>query len=222
MVHTDDLLCLENLLMGLKSNTRGKGRRYGMTLMIFTGDVHQIMPIVKGVDPLGPEQAAKCFFFEPSGANLCDRVTLTINMRLAPGNAEFRRFQRNVGLDAYPHVRFPNSAHSTRYIPVPSKFARTDEDVFIREVFNETILNGDRMALTKRVLLAPINSIVNRLNERVIGMMPSNRQTKTYLSTNVPDGYNLADPNNALFASDHLQSINSPKVLYSRAVIPRN
>lgn len=214
MVHADDLLCLEQLLLGLKHGTRGQGKRYAMTLMIFTGDVHQIMPIVKKADPLGPEQAAKSFFFVEGGANACEEINLTINMRLAEGQAEFREFQRKVGVDFYPHIRFPHDhdrVHS-RYIPVPNKFVRLNENQFIREIFNESILNGDRMALTKRVLLAPINSIVKRLNERIIAMLPADRESRTYLSTNVPDGYNLADPNNALFASDNLQSINSPSV----------
>ena len=59
MLHIDDIYCVNMLMKDL----RNTGVRFGRALFIFTGDVRQIMPIVKGADPLGDRQGDASFFF---------------------------------------------------------------------------------------------------------------------------------------------------------------
>jgi hypothetical protein len=181
--------------------------------MIFTGDVRQLMPIVKNADPLGSKQAEASYFFSPECRNVCTRVVLTDNMRVrqGPNQAGFLAWQESVGVDRCEHVKFPQDRYNrhTRYIRLPNRFVRFDEGAFIAELYSREVLEGDPMQLACRVLLAPLNSIVDRINERVTAMMPPTRPSRTYLSANTPDAYDVYDPTNAVFATDNLQSINT-------------
>jgi hypothetical protein len=209
MLHVDDIYCIDRLLRDLHRTSV----RYGRVLMIFTGDVRQLMPIVKNADPLGTSQAEASFFFSPECRNVCTRVVLTDNMRVrqGPNQAGFLAWQESVGADRCEHVHFPQDRLNryTRYIRLPSRFVRFNEDAFIAELYNRETLEGDPMLLTNRVLLAPLNSIVDRINERVTAMMPANRPSRTYLSANTPDAHDVYDPTNAVFSTDNLQSINT-------------
>lgn len=64
------------------------------------------------------------------------------------------------------------------------------------------------MELAKRVLLAPHNAVVDEMNDLITSRMPSHRATRTYLSTNTPDAYDVYDPTTAVFSIDNLQTIN--------------
>jgi ATP-dependent DNA helicase PIF1 len=181
--------------------------------MIFTGDERQIMPIVKGVDPLSDRQADASFFFSQD-FRLSTRIVLTENMRVQQGQADFLALQRNIGSDRYQHVKFPHDTRNrlTRYICVPRQFARFNEDAFIRKVFSPDVFDGDPMLLTRRVILAPHNATVNMINDRAASLMPPDRPTHTYLSTNIPDAYDVYDPTTVIFAADNLQSISSSDI----------
>jgi ATP-dependent DNA helicase PIF1 len=63
------------------------------------------------------------------------------------------------------------------------------------------------MLLANRIVIAPTNSIVDRINRLVTTMMPSDRATRTYLSVNTPDAFDVYDPTSAILATDNLQSI---------------
>ena len=66
------------------------------SLFIFTGDVRQIMPIVKGADPLGDRQEDASFFFSTDCAQ-CTTVELRENMRVQQGLGHFLDWQRLIG-----------------------------------------------------------------------------------------------------------------------------
>ena len=70
---------------------------------------------------------------------------------------------------------------------------------------------GSGMQLEQRasVIIAPTNAIVDRVNRQVTAMMPSDRASRTYLSVNTPDAYDVYDPTSAILATDNLQSIES-------------
>jgi hypothetical protein len=208
MLNVDDIYCINMLLKDLRDTSV----RFGRVLMIFTGDVRQIMPIVKNADPLGDRQSQASFFFSGDCA-VCTRVTLTDNMRVrqSADHANFLAWQQLIGFDRYEHVQLPQDRlrRHTRYIRLPSCFARFDEAAFVAEIYTREVLEGDPMQLLNRVILAPINSIVDRVNRRVTAMMPSDRPTRTYLSVNTPDAYDVYDPTSAILATDNLQSIES-------------
>jgi hypothetical protein len=131
------------------------------------------------------------------------------------GHEVFLNWQRNIGRDKYPHIQFPHdqTGKLTRYICIPRRFARYDESTFVREVFNPEILATlDPMELTKRVILAPTNRIVDRLNDLIVSMMPSDRPSKVYLSANQADNYDVFDPHSAVFSPENLQSISPTKL----------
>jgi hypothetical protein len=205
MLHMDAVEAVNLLLKDLHDTSV----RFGRVLFIFGGDVHQIMPIVRGADPLGRRQAEASFFFS-GDVRHCETITLTENMRVGEGERHFLDWQRKVGEDRYVHVAFPHDTRHqlSRYIAVPRHFARYDEEAFIREVYSSEVLTGDPMLLTKRVLLAPTNRIVDTLNTRITGMLPAERRTHTYLSANTPDAYDVCDPQNAVLSPDNLQQIN--------------
>jgi ATP-dependent DNA helicase PIF1 len=211
MLHVDDIYCINMLLKDLHDT----GFRFGRVLMIFTGDVRQIMPIVKNADPLSDRQAQASFFFSADCA-ACTRVTLTDNMRVrqSADHANFLAWQELIGYDRYEHVQFPQDRQRrhTRYIRVPSCFARFDEDAFIAEVYDREVLGGDPVRLANRVILAATNSVVDRVNRRITAMMPADRPSQTYLSVNTPDAYDVYDPTSAILATDNLQSIVSADI----------
>ena len=206
MLHVDDIYCINMLLKDLHST----GVRFGRVLMIFTGDAKQIMPIVPRVDPLGEEQAKASFFFS-ADCSVSTRVCLTENMRVRASaeQAHFLAWQQHIGMDQYPHVEFPDErrARHSRFIRVPSRFVRFDEDAFIRGMYSREVLEGDPMQLASRVLLAPVNTIVDRINKRVTAMMPADRPSREYLSVNTADAHDVYDPTSVVFAADNLQSI---------------
>jgi len=211
MLHVDDIYCINMLLKDLHST----GVRFGRVLVIFTGDVKQIMPIVPGADPLGETQAQASFFFS-ADCRVSTRVCLTENMRVraSADHANFLAWQQHVGMDQYAHVQFPNDRlrRHTRFIRVPSRFVRFDEEAFIREVYSREVLEGDPMHLMSRVILSPVNSVVDRINRRVSAMMPSDRPSLAYLSVNTPDAHDVYDPTSAVFAIDNLQAIESADI----------
>jgi ATP-dependent DNA helicase PIF1 len=206
MLNVDNIYTINMLLKDLHDTSV----RFGRVLMIFTGDERQIMPIVRGVDPLSDRQADASFFFSQD-CRLSTRIVLTENMRVHEGHANFIEWHRKIGSDGYQHVKFPHDTCNrlTRYICVPRQFARHNEDAFIREVFNAEVFAADPMMLARRVILAPHNATVNMINDRVASLMPPDRPTHTYLSTNVPDAYDVYDPTTVIFAADNLQSISS-------------
>jgi hypothetical protein len=209
MLH-NDVIEVVNTLLKLIHNTPV---RFGRVLMIFTGDKRQIMPIVQHADPLGRRQAEASFFFSGHHAR-CEVFTLQVNRRLHAGQEHFLNLQRNIGMDRYQHVLFPHDTRGelTRYICVPRQFARYDEASFIREVFSPEVLAGPPMALSKRVILAPTNRIVNSFNARIAQLMPADRQTRIYLSTNMPAAYNVYDPTTAVLSPENLQALDPAKL----------
>jgi hypothetical protein len=211
MLHVDDIYCINMLLKDLHDT----GVRFGRVLVIFTGDVKQIMPIVPGADPLGERQAQASFFFSAE-CRVSTRVCLTENMRVreSADQAHFLAWQQHIGMDQYPHVEYPNDrAHRyTRFIRLPSRFVRFNEEAFIREVYSREVLEGDPTHLTSRVILSPVNTVVDRVNRRVTAMMPIDRPSHTYLSVNTPDAHDVYDPTSAVFATDNLQSIESADI----------
>jgi hypothetical protein len=208
MLHIDVLEAVNTLLKVLHNNTPV---RFGRVLMIFTGDARQIMPIVRHADPLGQRQAEASFFFSGHHA-LCEVITLQENRRLRTGGAHFLNWQRNMGMDRYHHVRFPHDTRGelTRYVCFPRQFARYDEDAFIREVFTPEVMAGPPIELSKRVILATTNRVVNSFNERIARLMPADRQIRVYLSTNMPAAHNIYDPTTAVLSPENLQAIDSP------------
>jgi ATP-dependent DNA helicase PIF1 len=211
MLHVDDIYVINTLLKDLHST----GVRFGRVLMIFTGDVKQIMPIVPGADPLGERQANASFFFS-GDYRVSTKVCLTDNMRVREGadQAHFLAWQLNIGMDRYEHVEFPNDTarRHTRFIRLPSRFVRFNEEAFIREVYSPEVLEGDPLQLMSRVILSPVNSVVDQINRRVTAMMPPDRPSQTYLSVNTPDAHDVYDPTSAVFAIDNLQSIESADI----------
>jgi hypothetical protein len=209
MLHIDVIEVVNTLLKLLHDTSV----RFGRVLMIFTGDARQIMPIVHHADPLGRRQAEASFFFSGHRTR-CEVVTLQENRRLRAGQGFFLDWQRKLGMDRYQHVQFQHDTRNelTRYICIPRKFARYDEEAFIREVFSPEVLSGPPMALSKRVLLAPTNRIVNSFNARIARLMPSDRHTVVYLSTNMPAPHNVYDPTTAVMAPENLQAIESPRM----------
>jgi hypothetical protein len=209
MLHMDVVEAVNALLKMLHDTSV----RFGRVLMIFTGDVRQIMPIVPHADPLGQRQAEASFFFSGHRAH-CEVFTLTVNRRVQAGQGLFLDWQRKMGADLYQHVQFPHDTRGelTRYVCIPRQFGRYSEEEFIEEVYSSEVLAGPSLALTKRVLLAPTNRIVDYYNAKITRMMPGDRQTAIYFSTNMPAAYNVYDPTSAVFSPENLQSINSPKL----------
>jgi hypothetical protein len=120
-----------------------------------------------------------------------------------------------VGEDKYQHVRFPHDKQKqlTRYICIPPHLAWFNEQEFMREIFPpEVMASDDWMQLTRRVILAPTNRIVDRINAEIAALMPADRPSKTYLSANKATDVDLYDPHSAIFAPENLQSINSAKL----------
>jgi hypothetical protein len=74
-------------------------------------------------------------------------------------------------------------------------------------VYSREVLEGDPMHLASRVILAPVNSIVDKVNQMVSAMMPADRPSREYLSVNTADAHDVYDPTSAVFATDNLQSI---------------
>ena len=210
MLHVNALSTINDLLKDLHDTSN----RYGKALFIFSGDERQLMPILKHADPLGRAQAQASFFFSGDFRH-CRVTTLTQNMRVRPGQEQYLNWQRNVGMDRYQHVRFPHDFKNrfTRYIAIPRQFARFDEASFVHEIFNpEVLATFDPMQITERVILAPTNKIVDRLNTAIGEMLLADRPCRTYLSTNVADAYDLYDPQSAVFSAENLQNINHPKL----------
>ena len=137
-----------------------------------------------------------------------------MRVRQSADHANFLAWQQLIGFDRYEHVQLPQDrlGKHTRYIRMPSSFARFDEDAFISEVYTREVLEGDPMQLANRVILAPINSIVDRVNCRVTAMMPAEQATRIYLSVNTPDAYDVYDPTSAILATDNLQSIETANI----------
>ena len=210
MLHVDDIYTINELLKDLHDTSA----RFGRILIIFTGDERQIMPIVKGIDPLSDRQADASFFFSRD-CRLSTRVVLTENMRVQPGQELFLVIQRNIGSDRYQHVKFPHDTRNrlTRYICIPHLFARYNEDAFIREIFPPESFAADPMSITRRVILAPHNTTVKLINDRVASMMPADRPSHTYLSTNIPDAYDVNEVSTTvIFSAENLQTISGSDI----------
>jgi hypothetical protein len=210
MLHVDDINAINQLLKDLHRTSN----RFGRVCMLFTGDARQLMPIVKGADPLGTTQAEASFFFS-GDRQRCTVFTLTQNRRLAEGQGVFLNWQRNIGGDKIPHIRFPHdlTGRLTRYICIPRRFARYDEQAFVEEIYNRELLaTMPPMQLLKRVILAPTNRIVDSINDKIVNMMPADRPNRVYLSTNKAEAYDVFDPYSAIFSAENLQSISPAKL----------
>jgi hypothetical protein len=209
MLHNDAIEVVNTLLKFLHATSV----RFGRVLIIFTGDERQIMPIVLHADPLGQRQAEASFFFSGHRAR-CEVITLLENRRLRTGGGHFLNWQRNMGMDRYQHVTFPHDIRGelTRYVCFPRQFARYDVDAFIREIFSAEVMAGPPIELSKRVILASTNRVVNTFNARIAQLMPADRQSRVYLSTNMPAAYNIYDPTTAVLSPENLQAIDSPKI----------
>jgi hypothetical protein len=218
MLPVDVIKAIDKLLCFLHNVSVSEFTQFGNTIIIFTGDQRQIMPVMgRGVDPLGDEQAEASFFFSNyNSPHLLTSLELTHNMRLDPHATEFHRLQAAIGVDEVPHVAFPNdSVHQfTRYIEIPSWMARYNEMDFIREVFPPGVFDLPPMELIRRVILSSVNVDVDRINRLIVDMMPADRPSRNYLSTNVAGEHDVHNPENAIFSPEGMQTIVSPTLPY--------
>jgi ATP-dependent DNA helicase PIF1 len=192
-------------------------QEFGGVIVIFTGDERQIMPVMgPRVDPLGDEQAEATFFFSDyAHRELTHRCYLTQNMRLNPRDTGFRDYQDALGVDRVKHVPLPDDPNHklNRYINVRPEFARTNELDFVREVFPPTVFTcPDPMTITKHVVLASINATVDHLNAVCANLMPADRVSRTYLSTNVAGEHDRYNPENAIYSAQNMQNTNSADI----------
>jgi hypothetical protein len=218
MLPVDVIKAVDKLLCFLHNVPVSQFTQFGKTIIIFTGDQRQIMPVMgRGVDPLGDEQAEASFFFSNyNKPHLLTALELTLNMRLDPQATEFHRLQAAIGVDEVDHVAFPNdTVHQfTRYIEIPSWMARYNEMAFIREVFPPSVFNLPPMELIRRVILSSVNVDVDRINLIIVDMMPADRPSRNYLSTNVAGEHDVHNPENAIFSPEGMQNIVSPTLPY--------
>ena len=216
MLKLDVITAIDNLLRFLHNAEPGEANQFGRVIIIFTGDERQIMPIIPGnVDPLGDEQAEASFFFSVyTSPNRLTRFELTRNMRLDPQATEFKQLQDAIGRDAVNHVKFPDDTmhQHTRYIQIPESMARYDETSFINEIFPPSVFDLPPMDLIKRVILSSVNADVDRINAAVVGSMPADRPSHTYLSTNTAGEHDIHNPENAVFSAENMQTIVDPSL----------
>jgi hypothetical protein len=85
MLHNDTIYSINSLLKDLHNTSSRFG---GRVLFFFTGDERQLMPIVRGVDPLGQAQAEASFFFSGDRAHCTDHTSAAVGLR---GGLDHRR-----------------------------------------------------------------------------------------------------------------------------------
>jgi PIF1-like helicase len=213
MLNVKVIKAIDNLLRDIHSTTK----EFGGTIIIFTGDERQIMPVMgRHVDPLGEEQAAATFFFSNyADWNMTHPCYLTQNMRLDPRDTNFLRVQAMIGEDRIKHVPLPDDPNHklTRYVRIARKYLRTNEPEFISEVFPPAIFNSaEPMAITKHVILASRNDAVDRLNTACTKLMPADSPSRTYLSTNVAGEHDRYNPENAIYSAQNMQNTNNADI----------
>jgi hypothetical protein len=140
--------------------------------------------------------------------------------------AAFLELQDRIGSDQLEHLEFPAELNRTHYVRIPhepEEFVRFNEIEFLKEIYPPEVL-ADPEKLSKRIMLAPTNYVVNTVNKLIETWMSKDLPKMTYLSTNTADAYDIYDPQTAMFSVDNLQQISSsdipPHILTLRVGMP--
>jgi ATP-dependent DNA helicase PIF1 len=205
MCRSENIDAINKLLRDVHDDWR-KGRPFGGHVMIFTGDIKQLLPVVK--DESDPFASARVSFFKSkwyrSPGRPFHRVQLMQNMR--QGEGSFREWIRGAGTGE--SVTRLNGAPCIR---VPTSLAVYDEEEMVQRVFPSEVLFGDPMELLRRAIICPLNSDVDRINKRIVTELCTQRPWKVYLSAHESD-YTLMDSQSQDYATGSLQYFRDPNL----------
>jgi len=167
----------------------------GGKVCLFGGDFRQILPVILGGSR--GQIVDACLMRSTLWRHIA-RLSLSTNMRVNPDEAEFASWLLEVGEG---RGEFP-------LITVPPEM-RTQEstlDCLIADTFPDFRNNySDKDYIEGRVILTTTNKDVDKINEKVSSMLPSDAETKVYLSADSVGEAEDVDPTN--FPVEFLHSL---------------
>lgn len=176
MLHRYVLQAIDRLMRYVVTDDVSRNLPFGGKVVLLDGDWKQLLPVVTGRDSgmLGQITASvKKSDLYP----LFERLHLTQNMRVTSEETEFREWLEKVG-------KGENYIEGTNRIQVPQNMQVSSLRELLKFVFEDERAFSRQTDLCDRLVLAPLNRQVDRINDHVLALLPG--ESKLYLSADTP------------------------------------
>jgi len=201
-------MILQSAGKSLKDITGGKYIPFGGKVVVFGGDFRQILPVI----PKGTRQEVVHATINSSYLwNYCEVLTLTKNMRILRGASDLdieakRIFSEWVLAIGDGRIGEDNDLDKTIVVPSDLLIQSLGDPLasIVQSTYPDFLENlSDITYFQNRAILTSKNSIVEKINEYMLDMMPG--EEKVYLSYDSPVTLNIA--------GDAIDDVHTPEFL---------